>query len=216
MHRFLPGILFLQFVTLLVLWFNLAGGSEGGGLTSLIPDTSLLLRVGLPCLLLGVVSALWFASISRHSAERAVTRLKDAHAKEREKMKVQVERDRTKMVEKSQKEINKQTRRVNTKANFKVGLAFAATAVAGVVMIITELITMGLMTMTTAGGALGGYLMRGRQAKSKQMKQADNRNYIESDDFAGGFTDDSGSQEIADGATDNSSSPKLINPPEKS
>ncbi len=207
MHRFLPGILFLQFVTLLVLWFNLAGGADGDGLASLIPDTSLMLRVGLPCLLLGVVSAFWFASIASHSAERAVTRLKDAHAKEREKMKVQVERDRTKMVEKSQKEINKQTRRVNTKANLKVGLAFTATAVAGVIMIITELITMGLMTMTTAGGALGGYLMRGRQAKAKQVKVPDDTNYIESVHYS----DSAVAEKDRVGKT-----PKLINPPDQS
>lgn len=213
MHRFLPGILFLQFVTLLVLWFNLAGDQDAGLLDSLVPDTTLLLRVLLPCLLFGILGALWFASISRHASERAVTRLKDSHAREREKLKVQVERDRTKMVEQTQKEIQKQTRRVTGKANLKVGLAFSAAAAAGVVLIITELITLGIITMTTAGGAMGGYLMRGRQAKrvgaTMPPKRGSRKDYIETAEAD--FTE---IEETADvPAVSDERQPKLINPP---
>jgi len=45
-------------------------------------------------------------------------------------------------------------------------------AVAGVVMIITELITMGMMTLTTAGGALGGYLFRGKSGRHSSTESA--------------------------------------------
>ncbi len=222
MHRFLPGILLLQFVTLLVLWLNLTGDREAGGLGSLIPDSSLLLRVLLPCLMFGVLGALWFAAISRHASERAVTRLKESHAKEREKLKVQVERDRTKMVEQTQKEIRKQTRRVTGKANLKVGFAFACAAAAGVVLIITELITLGIITMTTAGGAMGGYLLRGRQARSdRKVTQATsrgNRDYIDTAeaDFievADEVEEHSGKDANASLPSDDKQ-PKLINPPE--
>jgi len=76
-------------------------------------------------------------------------------------------------VEQTQKEIKKETRRVNTKANVKVGLSLMGVAVAGVVMIITELITMGMMTLTTAGGALGGYLFRGKSARREASESTD-------------------------------------------
>lgn len=217
--RFLPGILFLQFVTLLVLWFNLAGDQDSGLLESLIPDTNLLLRVLLPCLLLGIIGAFWFASISRHAAERAVTRLKDSHAREREKLKVQVERDRTKMVEQTQKEIRKQTRRVTGKANLKVGLAFAGAAAAGVVLIITELITLGIITMTTAGGAMGGYLMRGRQAK-RDRSLPQNESVTTRENSPGNATvietadaDFTELEHASDVVVADNNRPKLINPP---
>lgn len=165
MHRFFPGVLFLQFLSLLVFWLNLPKDEGSSGLGLLVPDTTLLLRVGIPVVLIGLVGAFWFSAISRHASERAVVRLKDSHAKEREKIKVSAERDRTRMVKETQKEIQKQSRRASGKANLKVGLAFAGAAVAGVVMIFIELITFGMMTMTTAGGALGGYLLRGKKPK---------------------------------------------------
>jgi len=168
MHRFLPGLLFLQFLSLLVFWLNFPGGDDSTGPGLFVPDTAILLRVAIPVVLIGIVGAFWFSAISRHAAERAVVRLKDSHAKEREKIKVSAERDRTRMVKETQKEIQKQTRRVSGKANLKVGLAFAGAAVAGVVLIITELITLGMMTMTTAGGAMGGYLLRGKKPKNTQ------------------------------------------------
>lgn len=172
MHRFLPGVLFLQFLSLLVFWLNLPGGQDSAGPGLFVPDMTFLLRVGIPVVLIGLVGALWFSSISRHASERAVARLKDSHAKEREKIKVSAERDRTRMVKETQKEIQKQSRRASGKANLKVGLAFAGAAVAGVVMIFIELITFGMMTMTTAGGALGGYLLRGKKTKSGTVIEA--------------------------------------------
>jgi len=162
MLRFLPGVLLLQLATLVLLWFNLSSASD----LPMVPDTAMLLQVLLPCVLLGLLSAFWFSALAKQANERALGKLKDTHARERQKIEVRAERDKTRMVEQTQKEIKKETRRVNTKANVKVGLSLMGVAVAGVVMIITELITMGMMTLTTAGGALGGYLFRGKSARS--------------------------------------------------
>ena len=161
MLRFLPGVLLLQLATLVLLWFNLSSDSD----LPMIPDTPMLLQVLLPCVLLGLLSAFWFSALARQANERALGKLKETHARERQKIEVRAERDKTRMVEQTQKEIKKEARRVNTKANVKVGLSLMGVAVAGVVMIITELITMGMMTLTTAGGALGGYLFRGKSAR---------------------------------------------------
>jgi len=169
MLRFLPGVLLLQLATLVLLWFNFYHGGD----LPLVPDTAVLLQVLLPCVLLGLLAAFWFSALAKQANERALGKLKDTHAKERQKIEVRAERDKTRMVEQTQKEIKKETRRVNTKANVKVGLSLMGVAVAGVVMIITELITMGMMTLTTAGGALGGYLFRGKSARGQTLEPAD-------------------------------------------
>ena len=169
MLRFLPGVLLLQLATLVLLWFNLSSASD----LPMVPDTAMLLQVLLPCVLLGLLSAFWFSALAKQANERALGKLKDTHARERQKIEVRAERDKTRMVEQTQKEIKKETRRVNTKANVKVGLSLMGVAVAGVVMIITELITMGMMTLTTAGGALGGYLFRGKSARRPSAESTD-------------------------------------------
>jgi len=169
MLRFLPGVLLLQLATLVLLWLNLSSWRD----LPLIPETALLLTVLLPCALLGLLTAFWFSAVARQANERALGKLREAHARERQKIEVRAERDKTRLVEKTQKEIKKETRRVNTKANMKVGLSLMGVAVAGVVMIITELITLGMMTLTTAGGALGGYLFRGKPVRQPSAKLAE-------------------------------------------
>lgn len=169
MHRFLPAIILLQIVTIAIFWLNSLGsgsGTEGTanpGFDFANPDLLQLLKVGIPCLLLAVISAFWFSSIARALSERTISKMKEHHARDREKIQVNAERAKTKLVEKTQKEITKQTRKAAGKANFKVSLAFMGAAVAGVFMIIVEMMTMGLMTLMTAGGALGGYVARGRR-----------------------------------------------------
>ena len=39
-------------------------------------------------------------------------------------------------------------------------------------MLLTEFLTLGIMTLTTAGGALGGYLYRGRKANGNLIENA--------------------------------------------
>ncbi len=56
-------------------------------------------------------------------------------------------------------------RSISRRANLKVGLAFMAVSGLGVLMLVTNMLTLGLLTITTAGGALGGYLLRWRQSR---------------------------------------------------
>jgi hypothetical protein len=165
MHRYLPGILIVQIVTLSIFWVSLDASLVDS------PKT-LLLQAGVPALLIALVTALWFASIARADAERMTAKLRVNHARDREKLQVNAERTKAKLREQAHKEIRKQERRVSRRANFKVGLAFTAATVAGVLMLLTEMLTLGLMTITTAGGAMGGYLLRWRQARSDTVNPA--------------------------------------------
>ncbi len=170
MHRFLPGILLLQLVTLVLFWINLPSSVASETVDStafkdLLSDFGFVFRLLLPIVLLGLVTAFWFSSVAKQANVRAVSKLQDGHAKEREKIQIRAERDKTRVVEQTQKEIRKETQRVNRKASIKVGMSMLVAAFAGVILILTELITLGVITLTTAGGALGGYLWRGKSPR---------------------------------------------------
>ena len=175
MLRYLPGILLLQLATF--------------GISLIIgrPEEIKIWFIALFALiLLGVFAAFWFVSLSRGETKDAVNKVKfelqeEANktklelqeevnktkldfAKERETLHVRAEKAKTKLVEKTQKQIASDYKKTQGRANLKVGAAFSFTVAAGVLMLFIELLTFGLMTLTTAGGALGGYLVRARKA----------------------------------------------------
>lgn len=153
MHRYLPGIFLVQLVTAVLLWVNLDA----------VPR-DMAIQFGIPALLMTLVTGLWFASIARGDAERANAKIRLQHAQEREKLHVDAEKSKAKIIEKTQKEIRRTEKSIGRKASLKVTLAFMATTVAGILMLITELFTFGLMTIMTTMGGLGGYLVRARQS----------------------------------------------------
>ena len=101
-------------------------------------------------------------------AERSMAKLHVKHAKEREKIQLTAEKEKARVVDKTHKEIRKQERRVGRKANLKVSLAFAGAALAGGVFLIVEFFTLGLLTLSTSIGGLGGYLLRVGQTRKSQ------------------------------------------------
>jgi hypothetical protein len=59
------------------------------------------------------------------------SQLQDRHAREREQILLDAERDKANTVAASYKKIEQETRKAHARANFKVGLAFAAAAGVG-------------------------------------------------------------------------------------
>jgi hypothetical protein len=114
-------------------------------------------------LLIGIFAALWFASIAKVTRHHAVARVKDDFAREREKIRVQSEKDKSKLIAQTHRETLKTIRRVQAGASFKIGLGFAALLGLGGIMLVSQLVTVGLLTLSTAGGALLGYVVRARQ-----------------------------------------------------
>ena len=114
-------------------------------------------------LLIGIFAALWFAAIANGTRHHAVARVKDDFAREREKVRVQAEKDKSKLIAQTHRETLKTIRRVQAGASFKVGLGFAALLGLGCIMLVSQFVTVGLLTLSTAGGALLGYVVRARQ-----------------------------------------------------
>lgn len=114
-------------------------------------------------LLIGIFAALWFAAIANGTRHHAVARVKDDFAREREKIRVQSEKDKNKLIAQTHRETLKTIRRMQAGASFKVGLGFAALLGLGGIMLLSQFVTIGLLTLSTAGGALLGYVVRARQ-----------------------------------------------------
>ena len=161
MLKYLLGILIIQAATVAM---TLAAIKSG--------DQELWLAVLLLALILGLVTAFWFSSIASHAKKDALANAKDEFSREREKLRVNAERQKTRLLRKSHEEIRKETNRAHAKSNFKLGAGFIGIVAAGSLMIFSQLLTLGLLTLAVGGGALGGYLMRVRQETLSRNKEA--------------------------------------------
>lgn len=167
MLRFLLGILVIQAATLLLVLLA-PDDLQGIGWFRLI----------IPLILMGVFSAFWFSSIANHLSKDQLNQLKEEHAREREKIQLNAERAKTRLVKKTQQQIAKESKIAHGKANFKVGAALAGVMGLGALMLLTQFLTLGVITLTTAGGALGGYLYRGRKESQNRLVELGQGNDI--------------------------------------
>jgi Flp pilus assembly protein TadB len=158
MLKYIPGILLLQAVTIALVLIAPADLEDWGWL-----------RLAIPVLIAGLLTAFWFGAIAAHQRKDEISRLKEDHAKERETIRVNAERAKTRLVKQSQKKTLQEVRRTSIRANMKIGLAFAGAAGVGGLLILTQFMSLGLLILTTAGGALGGYLLRIRQEKGRLL-----------------------------------------------
>ncbi|NOQ87950.1 MAG: hypothetical protein GQ550_03420 [Gammaproteobacteria bacterium] len=161
MLKYLLGILIIQAATVAM---TLAAIKSA--------DHELWLAVLFLALIIGLVTAFWFASITSHAKKDALAQAKDEFSKEREKLRVNAERQKTRLIRKSHEEIRKETNRAHAKSSFKLGAGFIGIVAAGSLMIFSQLLTLGLLTLAVGGGALGGYLMRVRQEVVSRNKEA--------------------------------------------
>lgn len=160
MLKFLPGIVLLQIITISLFLLAPQGLSDWEWLRLLIP-------LGIVALLI----AFWFSSLAQQLSKDAVIKLKESHAKEREKIKVNAERAKTRLLKQTQKETTQEIRKQTTKANMKVGAALAGIASFGGLLLLTQFMTLGITLMATAGGALGGYVMRVKHERQRIANQ---------------------------------------------
>ena len=176
MLKFLPGIVLVQIITVgLVLIFPVD------------PVQSAIwswLRLAAPVLVVGLLTACWFGAVAAHLRKDAISRLQEDHAREREAIRMQAERAKARVLQQAHKETLQAVQRTSTRATLKVGAAFAGLAALGGALLLTQFMTLGLLTLTTAGGAMGGYLLRLRQEKNRSSAmgqgQADPAAAIES------------------------------------
>lgn len=152
--KYLIGILFVQGVTVLLVYTAYR--------TDL--DKTVLL-FGLLNLAIGALTAFWFTSMAEGVRKQALSRAKESFAREREKIRVRAEQQKTKEVRNSQRQIHREKNRAQKSGNLKTGMMLGGAAGVGVFMVLTQFVTLGLLTLTTAGGAALGYGLRARQER---------------------------------------------------
>lgn len=160
LFRFLIGTLVLQGATALVTYTALQ--------TDVAMTWPLFVALGATS---GVLVTLWFESIAGHISEKALSRAQQRHSKEREKIRLEAERQKAKLSVKHTK--TKGTAGVK----LRTGLAVGGMAGVGVAMMLAQFVTLGLLTVSTAGGAALGYSVRVRQerrlrARMEEAEQA--------------------------------------------
>ncbi len=150
--RFAPGLILVQVIAL--------------GVVLSVVDPSQprdWLKAGAILLILTLIVSFWFDALARQLGKEVESKLRQQHAAEQEKLKARVEKEKHRILEQSRRELAREAMRVQTRANIKVGAALAAAAGLGALMVITQFMTLGMLMLFAAGGALGGYVWRGRQ-----------------------------------------------------
>lgn len=156
MLRFFTGIILVQIASVALV---LVARSEARAWDIWLPTAVALGAIGL-------VAAFWFASVATNLRRDELHRLRADFAREREDLRVKAEREKTRLVRKSQKNVASETRRAESRANRKVALAVAAASAVGVLIVFTSSMALGLLLLSGAGSALGGYLV-GRNWRPK-------------------------------------------------
>lgn len=160
MLRFLPGVILLQLASIaLVLYYPKT-------ITGMV-----WLEIIALLLIFGTLAAFWFSSVNSHCSKDAVADAREKFARERETLRVHTEKEKARIVAKSHEQIQKETRRAHSQANFKVTSAFAGLAGLGTLMLFTQFLSIGMIALSLAGGGMVGYFARFRhEREQKQLK----------------------------------------------
>ncbi|MGW8193742.1 MAG: hypothetical protein ACWGOX_05695 [Desulforhopalus sp.] len=153
MFRFLPGIVLLQLVTAGLVLISVYWSQD---------PQFIIVAIGFG-LLTAVLTTFWFGSIVRNMHNSAQAKLQAKHAQDRERIIRRAEREKAKVTSDSYQKIEREAQKARTKANVKVGVSFAAAVGVGSVMILSQLVTVGMMVLVASGSGLAGYLFRMRQ-----------------------------------------------------
>ncbi|MCF6244860.1 MAG: hypothetical protein L3J43_07460 [Sulfurovum sp.] len=132
-----------------------------------------LLRIAIPALFIALVIAFWFSSIAKHHSKDVVSKVKDEFATEKEKIQANAEREKERVRKQAQKEIRNETTKAHAKANFKVGASFAGVLGVGALFVMAQMMTAGLLVISTAVGGMGGYYLRSKRAKTLELTSID-------------------------------------------
>ena len=114
-------------------------------------------------ILIGVIAALWFSAISSHASQHSFARASEKFNRQRDRIRRQAEKEKTKEIRDTHRQVLRESRRLKNRSTMKLGAAMAGIAGLGVVLLFTQFMTLGLLSVSATGGALLGYGARARQ-----------------------------------------------------
>lgn len=136
-----------------------------------IGTTDAWITAGIYLVVSNFIFAYWIKLLSDIRIKDTVAAEREKFLNARERLKVKNEQEKLNMVRDTHKLISKETARASARANTKIG-AIAVVAVAGgITLIAAQMLALGVLTLSTAGGGLAGYLVRIRQEKNTLQKR---------------------------------------------
>jgi hypothetical protein len=150
--KYLIGILLVQGATVLIVITALRTSLEQTGLLFLLLNVSI-----------GVLTALWFNSIADGVRRESLAKARESFSREREKIRVRAAQEKVKDVRVTQRRVEREKRRARSGTNLRTGVMIGGAVGVGAVLLMTQMVTLGLLTLSTAGGAALGYGVRARQ-----------------------------------------------------
>ena len=159
MFRFLPGIIIIQLLTIAFVLL----------LPATLESFWSWLQLLLPTFAIAVLAAFWFDAIAAQINQEKINQLQQKFVNEREKIRVNAERSKVRLLKQNHKQVVEETREINAKANFKMGAITAGAIGVGIVLMTIQLLTIGMLVLMTTGGVLTGYAVRARQEKTGKL-----------------------------------------------
>jgi hypothetical protein len=153
------GLVLIQVVTALLLYAWWRTGSTDAALT-----------FGALAVASALFAALWLASLARSHSAEAVLRAEGHLARERERHKRLTAEERARAVERVRRQVERETQRVRSRSNVRLYGAFAGVAGLGTLLLLTQFLSLGVLLISSSGGAVAGYLLRARQESRRQSQ----------------------------------------------
>ena len=150
--KFLIGIFLLQGATALLLLTAQDADLEKTGWL-----------IGALGILIGIIAALWFTSITGHASQHSFARASEKFNRQRDRIRRQAEKEKTREIKDSHQQLLRESRRLQNRSTLKLGGALSGIAGLGVLLLFTQFMTLGLLAVSATGGALLGYGIRARQ-----------------------------------------------------
>ena len=150
--KFLVGVFLLQGATALLLLTARDADLQNNGW--------LVVALGI---LIGLIAALWFSTIASYACQHSFARASEKFNRQRDRIRRQAEKEKTREIRDSHRQVLRETRRVQNRSSLKLGGAMAGIAGLGFVLLFTQFMTLGLLAVSATGGALLGYGVRARQ-----------------------------------------------------
>ena len=123
----------------------------------------------------------WIKLLSDIRIKDSVAHEREKYLAERERIKIQAEQEKYNMLRDTHKLVSKEAAKASARANTKIGLIAAVAVAGGVTLIAAQMFALGILILSTAGGGLGGYLMRLRQEKANNEKRLTNK-WVQADE----------------------------------
>jgi hypothetical protein len=136
-------------------------------------STDSLLAFALLALAAAFFAALWLGSMTRSHHARDVLLAKEALRHERERSRRLVEEQKTQTRESVRRQMTRDFSRQQNRSRLKLYGAFAGMGGIGLLLILTQFLSLGIVLLSSSGGALAGYLLRIRQETQRRRSAAE-------------------------------------------